>query len=271
MSDIDYQGLDPSFVNQVKQFEGFQSSPYGDYHQTSIGYGTKAQPGDTSIDETTATNRLVNELKSAQNSVQSFAGNNLTPGQQNALTSLTFNAGPGWQQQGLGQQVLNGDWQGAAQTMQGYNHAGGQVNPGLTARRATEGSWITGQTPAASAGNTQTASAQGTPQTGLLGLPTSPRGIGQSLGLPQVIPQGLLGSTGSGTSQGSGTSSTLAGLLGGSSSGGNSIMNMGNQAATADNKMSQQDQQTSQAAAQQAMQAAMMQQKSPLLNIKKLV
>lgn len=268
MSDIDYQGLDPSFVNQVKHFEGFQSSPYGDYHQTSIGYGTKAQPGDSTIDETTATNRLVNELKSAQNSVQNFAGSSLPTGAQNALTSLTFNAGPGWQQSGLGQQVLNGDWNGAANTLQQYNKAGGQVNSGLVNRRAQEASWLPGQTAAASAAPTQTASAQ--PQTGLLGMPTSPQGLGQALGLPQVLPQGLLGSTGTGTSQSGQGSSGLAGLLG-ASSGGNSIANMGNQAATADNKMSQQDQQTSQQAATQALQAAMQQQKSPLLNIKKLV
>src|SRR4030067_364522 len=50
--------VDPYATKLLKDFEGFSAKPYGDYKQTSIGYGTRAQPGETSLSEADATARL---------------------------------------------------------------------------------------------------------------------------------------------------------------------------------------------------------------------
>src|SRR5882672_7867258 len=48
----------PDLTAFIKQREGFRSTPYPDGKQTSIGYGTRAQPGETSITRDEAENRL---------------------------------------------------------------------------------------------------------------------------------------------------------------------------------------------------------------------
>lgn len=138
--------LDPALVSAVKKFEGYSANPYWDYKQHTSGYGTRATPGET-IDQATAEQRLAEELQKAAGYV-----NNLHPdmpsGVRNALTSLTFNAGPKWINSGLGELVKAGDWQGAQARLLEYNKAGGQVNSGLVNRRAQEASWFGGGMPA---------------------------------------------------------------------------------------------------------------------------
>jgi hypothetical protein len=73
---------------------------------------------------------------------------NLPPGVRAALTSLTYNAGPGWQQSGLGEAIKSGDYDKAQGIFLQYNKAGGEVNPGLVARRQKEAAWFGGNTPA---------------------------------------------------------------------------------------------------------------------------
>lgn len=114
--------------------EGFTATPKPDYSQTSIGYGTKAAPGQTSISEPDASAALQTELGKARGLVQAF-NPNLSKPQEDALTDLTYNAGPGWMNHGLGGAVKNGNWQVASQLFEQYDHAGGQELPGLKARR----------------------------------------------------------------------------------------------------------------------------------------
>jgi GH24 family phage-related lysozyme (muramidase) len=145
--------LDPPFLNAIKKFEGYTPKASWDYKQHSVGYGTKARfPGET-IDQAEADRRFQQEIGSARGYVRGL-GVPLQPGQEAALTSLTFNAGPGWINSGLGQAVRSGNWDEASRRFVQYNKAGGQVLPGLQSRRNQEVAWLGGNVPAASASPT---------------------------------------------------------------------------------------------------------------------
>lgn len=144
--------LDPLYIDQIKGFEGYSPQAAWDYKQSSSGYGTKAQPGDENIppDQLKAIHeqRFTDEIGRAAAAVDGI-NPSLPPGARAALISLTYNAGPGWTQSGLGDLVRAGDLQGAQQRIQEYNKAGGEVNPGLVKRRTAESAWFGGQpTPA---------------------------------------------------------------------------------------------------------------------------
>ncbi len=140
--------LDPEYLDAIKGFEGYSATPAWDYKQNSSGYGTKAQAGDEAIppDQLRAVHeqRYRDEIAKAEAHVDSV-NPNLPAGARAALASLTYNAGPGWAQSGLGELVRNGDLEGAAKRFLEYNKAGGEVNPGLVARRAKEAAWFGGQ------------------------------------------------------------------------------------------------------------------------------
>lgn len=138
--------LDPLYTDQIKGFEGYIDAPYWDYKQYTSGYGTKAAGPDEKIDQATAEQRLSDSLAAAAAHVDSV-NPNLPQGVRAALTSLTFNAGPGWANSGLGDLVRNGDIEGAKARFQEYNKAGGEVLPALVKRRAQEASWFGGTQP----------------------------------------------------------------------------------------------------------------------------
>lgn len=137
------QALDPSLVEAVKGFEGYNPKATWDYKQHSSGYGTRAKAGEV-IDRPEAERRLGDELTKAQNIVQQFAPG-APDGVKKALTSLTYNAGAGWTQSGLGAAVQRGDWQEAQRIFLQYNKAGGQTLPGLVNRRQQEATWFNQQ------------------------------------------------------------------------------------------------------------------------------
>ncbi len=132
-------------LDVVMGFEGWNPQAYGDYKQWSVGYGTKAKhPGEV-IDQEEGKRRLQAELDQARGYVtQKFP--NLAPNQADALTSFTYNLGPGWMSQPtrLRAALEKGDAQAAAQVMQLYNKAGGEVLPGLVKRRASEAAMFLG-------------------------------------------------------------------------------------------------------------------------------
>jgi len=144
--------LDPQYIDAIKGFEGYSPTAAWDYKQTSSGYGTRAQPGDENIPpeqlKAVHEQRLQEEIAKAAAAVDSF-NPNLPPGTRAALISLTYNAGPGWQQSGLGEAVKAGDWDRAKDIFLQYNKAGGEVNPGLVARRQKEAAWFGGDQPQA--------------------------------------------------------------------------------------------------------------------------
>jgi lysozyme len=146
--------LDIPYLDAIKGFEGYAPAASWDYKQYSSGYGTRAQPGDESIPpeqlKAVYEQRFGDEIGKAAASVDTF-NPNLPPGVRAALTSLTYNAGPGWQQSGLGEAVRAGDYDKAREIFLQYNKAGGEVNSGLVARRQKEAAWFGGQAPAGAA------------------------------------------------------------------------------------------------------------------------
>lgn len=133
--------LEPQYLDAIKKFEGYTPRASWDYRQHSVGYGTKARfPGEM-IDQAEADRRFQSEMTAARDQVRGF-GVPLQPSQEAALASLTYNAGPGWMNAGLGQAVKSGDWNDATKRFLQYNQAGGQVLPGLEKRRRQEASWL---------------------------------------------------------------------------------------------------------------------------------
>jgi len=182
--------LDQSYLDAIKSFEGYNPQSQWDYKQYSSGFGTKVQPGDENIppDQRQAVyeQRFQGEVGKAAQSVDSFAPD-LPQGVRAALTSLTYNAGPGWQQSGLGAAIKAGDWDKAKDIFLQYNKAGGEVNPGLVARRQKEAAWFGGgQAPQASPAGLLASAPQAAPQPPI----SLPAGLGaQPYFPPQQAPQ----------------------------------------------------------------------------------
>jgi GH24 family phage-related lysozyme (muramidase) len=128
------------FASAVKKFEGFAPRASWDYKQNSNGYGTRAKFAGEEITREEAERRFSDEYAKAANYVNSFAPD-APEGVKGALTSLTYNAGPGWQNSGLGQMIKAGDYAGAKERFLQYNKAGGQEHPGLVSRRQQEIGW----------------------------------------------------------------------------------------------------------------------------------
>jgi lysozyme len=146
--------MNGSYADATKRFEGFAPRAQWDYKQNTNGYGTRASyPGEV-IDRPTAEQRFSDEYAKAKSHVDSFAPN-APEGVKAALTDLTFNAGPGWANAGLGRAVQSGDWDSAKQHFLEYNKAGGSVNSALVSRRAQGAQWFDeGQGPGALSGAT---------------------------------------------------------------------------------------------------------------------
>jgi GH24 family phage-related lysozyme (muramidase) len=139
-------------VELIKGFEGFNPSAYSDRKQTSIGYGTKARPGETNISPYEAEARLRSEVgKVAQFVDQNFPG--MDAAKRSAFISFGYNLGTG--PGGLSDLIPDikaGNWSAVSARMQRYNHARNpstgqmEVVPGLTNRRQQEASMVTGAT-----------------------------------------------------------------------------------------------------------------------------
>jgi GH24 family phage-related lysozyme (muramidase) len=123
-------------VDLVKGFEGFNPNAYGDYKQTSVGYGTKGEEGEV-LTEAQATDRLNTELSGHAKRIEDAAklkGVKLNQNQFNALTSFDFNTG-------RGADLIErfGDKpEELVSKMQEYTKAGGEELPGLVKRRGIE-------------------------------------------------------------------------------------------------------------------------------------
>jgi len=137
----DSPAVDQGLIDFIKKAEGFRSTPYWDYKQWTVGYGTKASGPTDTVTEAEALKRLTAEINAADKLVNDFMPN-LPKGQRQALVDLTYNAGSGWQQGSLGAAVKAQKIDTIKADILQYNHAGGQVNAGLTARREAEVSWF---------------------------------------------------------------------------------------------------------------------------------
>lgn len=133
--------ISDGYLTAIKKFEGFTQKATWDYAQYTNGYGTRAASPNETITKAEAAQRFKSEIGEAASLVDRFAPN-LDHGTKSALTSLTFNAGTAWMKSGLGSAVQNGDLERAREIILLYNKAGGEVLPGLVARRKVEASWI---------------------------------------------------------------------------------------------------------------------------------
>jgi len=130
----------------IQSHEGFSPKAYGDYAQTSIGYGTKGQPGQTMTQPqaVAAEQAERSQVEAALSKIPAFKS--LPPQAQAGLISAGYNLGAGVFEPNktLGADLASGNTQKLAQDLLGFNHAGGQVNPGLTKRRQEEAMMILG-------------------------------------------------------------------------------------------------------------------------------
>lgn len=124
----------------VKASEGLALSAYRDAVGIwTIGYGSTkgVHEGDT-IDQPEAERRLKDDLRVAEACVNLNCPH-LTQNQFDALVSLSFNVGcHAFTNSTLRRLVCDGDFAGAANQFERWNHAGDRVLPGLTARRSAE-------------------------------------------------------------------------------------------------------------------------------------
>lgn len=129
--------VDAPLLDMVKQFEGFNPNAYGDFKQTSVGYGTRARFEGETLTEAEAEQRLREELTMHATRVDTLAkqkGVALTPEQRRALVSFDFNTGAVhriFERAGA-------DTSKFAAIMKEWKNAGGKELPGLVSRRAAE-------------------------------------------------------------------------------------------------------------------------------------
>ena len=129
--------ISSTLIDLVKDFEGFNPNAYGDFKQTSIGYGTRAKPGEKTINQQEAEARLIDELTSSRERVVNAIekkGVSLSPEQVDSLTSFDYNTG-----RGVSLVERFGDKpEELISKMLEYTKAGGEDLPGLVKRRQTE-------------------------------------------------------------------------------------------------------------------------------------
>lgn len=125
----------------IRQFEGFAPTAKWDYKQNRGGYGSRAQPGQTFTREQ-AESAMRAEADPIAARVRQL-NPNATPSQVAALVSFGYNLGPGVIDR-FAPDIQAGNWAAIAQKMPEYNHAGGEVLPGLTSRRQSEAAMLTG-------------------------------------------------------------------------------------------------------------------------------
>lgn len=176
--------MNATYLDAIRQFEGFTPKAQWDYAQHTNGYGTKALFAGEVIDKAEADRRFQAEIAQARQIVERHAPG-ADEGTKAALTSLTFNAGDRWTRSGLGEALRSGDLDSARALFVQYNKAGGEVLPGLAARRLAEAAWIGQDTGAGDASPNWSALASATPSSA--GSTDAPPSV---VRLPQHAPAG---------------------------------------------------------------------------------
>ena len=131
--------LDFNLVGFVANFENFSPTPYSDYKQKSIGFGSKSTGPKQKVTEEQGMRMLEADLKTARTSVEKTNkkhGYKFTKNQIEALTSFTHNTGA----TNLNRLVDNGNRNinEIYAKIPEYNKAGGKKLDGLVKRRLAE-------------------------------------------------------------------------------------------------------------------------------------
>lgn len=137
-----YTPSDP-LVDLVARFEGYAAEPYVcPAGKQTIGYGHVMRPGEVfelPLAEPDARALLRTDLAKFAAGVAKLVTRTLEPHQFDALVSFAFNVGIGaLATSTLLKKVNAGDHAGAAAEFGRWVHGGGQVLPGLVARRQAE-------------------------------------------------------------------------------------------------------------------------------------
>jgi lysozyme len=127
----------------LKRSEGFRNRVYLDVAGLpTIGYGHRLLHSDSfpnGIDEPQAANLLACDVRDAEQAVERMVKVPLTQGQFDALVDFTFNLGAGRLASSTLLKSLNaGRYDDAAGQLLRWDHAGGQENAALKARRQAE-------------------------------------------------------------------------------------------------------------------------------------
>ena len=128
----------------IKQYEGLRLTTYKDaVGIPTIGYGHVENPippgGTRTITAEDAEQILREDLQRFEHDVNNMLTVEVTQNQFDALVRFAFNLGPAnLKSSTLLRKVNSGDFNGAAEEFPKWNHAGGQVLAGLTARRNAE-------------------------------------------------------------------------------------------------------------------------------------
>ncbi len=132
-------------IDFVKKFEGLRLSTYKDaVGINTIGFGHVALTPPPCIDcmvitQDQADALLYNDLEHVLQHIHGMIGVDLTDNQLSALASFAFNLGlHNFANSTLLKKLNSKDFDGAANEILRFNHAGGRVLPGLTARRIAE-------------------------------------------------------------------------------------------------------------------------------------
>jgi len=128
-----------NLINFIIEHEGFSSTPYDDFKQTSIGYGSKASSKNQTVTKAEAMKLLEKDLEVASKPVLKMnekKGYNWSKNQIDALISFTYNLGEG----NFNKLTKNGtrSTEEIAGMLSEYKKAGGKDRDGLIKRRAAE-------------------------------------------------------------------------------------------------------------------------------------
>jgi lysozyme len=127
----------------IKRFEGFRSQLYMDVAGfPTIGYGHRIVPPEAfpgGVSEPQAANLLAGDVSAAERAIGSLVKVDLAQGQFDALVDFCFNLGAGRLANSTLLRCLNaGRYDAAGEQLLLWDLAGGEVNPGLKARREAE-------------------------------------------------------------------------------------------------------------------------------------
>jgi len=128
-----------NLINFIIEHEGFSSTPYDDFKQTSIGYGSKVSSKNQTVTKEEAMKLLEKDLEVASKPVLKMneeKGYNWSKNQIDALISFTYNVGEG----NFNKLTKNGtrSTEEIADMLPEYKKAGGKDLDGLIKRRAAE-------------------------------------------------------------------------------------------------------------------------------------
>jgi len=139
-------------INFIAEYEGFEPYIYNDVAgYSTIGFGHLLKAGEkvkfrNGITRSEGVQLLRQDVRIAENAVNSYTKVNLTQNEFDALVSFTFNLGTGaYKNSTLLRKLNKNNKAEAANQLLRWNKAGGQAVRGLTIRRTAERAMFLGE------------------------------------------------------------------------------------------------------------------------------